>query len=134
MIVLYSEERKRYLGMNFLSSTDEEFSIKDFMFVSDKELAVAFSSRRMAQYVANKWAWCRKETLQLIGETEKDMFLSYVSEEKGIFIKKNEQSNQYEITDKMEEALMFDDCEEAWEVAYECAYLGLGKFYVFGIE
>ncbi|MGT4664324.1 hypothetical protein ACVTYA_05840 [Enterococcus hirae] len=134
MIVLYSEERQRYLGINPLRSMDEELSIKDFMFVSDEELAMSFSSRRMAQYIANKWAWREGEILQLIGETEKDMFLSCVSEGKEIFIKKNEQSSQYEITDKKEEALMFDDGGKAWRVAYECAYLGLGKFYVFGID
>lgn len=130
-MILYNEKESKYLGLkNPVFLNEKNINLNNFELVSDEEQAFSFSSRRLAQYVANKWAWHKGLIFELIGETNKIMFLCRWIDGKEVFIRKNEQSGQYEITDNQRHVLMFDDVVEVWETAYECAYLGLGSFYV----
>ncbi|MEX1447878.1 hypothetical protein [Enterococcus sp. C76] len=128
MINLYNNQEKKYFSEAVFVDGNKLLDEKEILFTLEKESAYCFSNVKEAENVAKKLAWYGYGHFVLIGESEEKMYLQMENGEEK-YIKWNEKIKEYEVTEKIEEAVFLDDVSEAWEIAYECAYLGLGRFY-----
>lgn len=128
MVILYNDQEKKYFSEVVFVDENEWFDEKEMLFTLEKESAYCFSSVTEAKNMAKKLAWYGYGHFVLIGESEEKMYLQMENGEEK-YIKWNEKIKEYEVTERIEEAVFFDDVSEAWKIAYECAYLGLGRFY-----